>query len=246
MQFRYHEALPSLYSRLTLVLTSLPLSHTLLVSHSLPHMTKLCSLHISLGVPYAALHNHSYPLCNKTSLTPRRNIWAELCTALSDMCSSAALQDLTLRIDLNEENRFWWEVRETCALGAISGPLRKHTRLYLPELTVDVDKMRPFQFAPCGGKHGAQQPRYQADPFLVYPLPVHLLSPKGRDNIERQASGFKNLARYSRRRWMRESGSDGIQARLEFFSPREHAVAGVETIGDKMRTSDLFRGMLMG
>lgn len=241
---RTQEASPSLYSHLTLVITSLPLCHTILVAQPLPIATRLRSLELSLEVPYAALHNHNYNPAPQSNFIPRQNLWIELCSALSNLALSAGLEDLVLRLDLPEDDRFWWEVRETWALGALTGPLRQRTRLYLPELTVDVDRMRPFQYTSEGETPPAQRHASQDYASFLHPMPLYLASPPVRGKTKWQKSDFKDLMRYGRRRWTRAGEGDGVEARLEFFSPRDHLASGL-TIGDKMMKG-LFRGMLFG
>lgn len=236
---RYHEALPSLYHHLTLIFTSLPLAYDLLVSRPSPSLTYLRSLHLSLSIPYAALHNHNYKPSPNSSIIPRRNQWAELCEALSSLHSSGAVRDLGLRLDLEEDNRFWWEVRETWALSAISADLRQHTRLFLPDLTVVSGRMEPYQYSTSEEQQKGKFPDAHDDPVLTYPFPGYTTSPARQAEKNRQESDFGKLVRYSRRRWMRENEGDGLQVRLEFFNPHDHA----ETSGDKL--IGMFRGMLM-
>ncbi|KAH8203010.1 hypothetical protein TruAng_002844 [Truncatella angustata] len=237
----FDEALPSLCSRLTLVLTSLSLAHKVFVFN--PYIVHIRSIELSLCVPYPSLHNHIYPKTPNSSFIARQNKWHELCIALSDLCRTGALQDMTLRLDLVEEDRFWWEVRETWALSAIEEPLRRRTKLYLPELTVDAERMRPFHYATPGGQQTESRLHPgQEDRLFVYPLPSYMTSYAGKEEPKRREADFKELVRYSRRRWMREGDENAIQARLEFFNPQVH---GTETVGDKMRLGGLFRGMLM-
>lgn len=248
---------------MTFILTTLPASHRFLVTNPSPHLAHLRSIELSLNVPYAALHNLSGPSLPSKSPSrqdgkaepfirkpshPRPNDWEDVCTALSDLCEHhTTLHDVAIRLDLAEDDRYWWEVRESCALGAVRGPLRSRAALQLPDLTVDVERMRGFQYrASSGDSEGegngpAQKPD---DAFLVHPLPSYLRSsPRGGESI-RLDPDFKSLERYSRRRWTRPRGvGDRLEPRLEFFTPRWQAMAGPDVVISKL--DGMFRGMLM-
>ncbi|ETS83370.1 hypothetical protein PFICI_05246 [Pestalotiopsis fici W106-1] len=271
----HHEAGPSLYSHITFILTTLPASHRFFVTNPSPHLKHARSLELSLNVPYAALHNYNENNNRQQhAATLRPNAWADVCIALSNLCLedsnssgdgstgvNVTLRSVALRLDLVEDDRFWWEVRESSALSPIHGPLRARLALQLPELTVDVDRMRMFQYessissnpttpseSASGNWGEAEDDQGRGNvgsdnqPFLVYPLPSYLRSCSGSNVKKRLISDFQSLKRYSRRRWTTtDSLDDGIEARLEFFSPREHAPEALVH-----RMTGLFRGMLMG
>ncbi|KAF3026832.1 hypothetical protein E8E14_014991 [Neopestalotiopsis sp. 37M] len=263
-------------------------SPRLFVSNPPPQLIHLRSLELSLNVPYAALHNHQeHRERQQHTATLRPNAWADVCVALSDLSllqrrgdgisedgnnghgsdDDATLRNVSLRLDLVEDDRFWWEVRESSALSAIRGPLRARLALQLPELTVDVDRIKMFQYessppSPSESPVPGQQNQGKAEdgqevrgdigtdnqPFLVYPLPSYLRTPPGGNAKKRLVPDFKSLKRYSRRRWTsttttEDRVNDGIESRLEFFTPREHATNGPEDLVHRM--GGLFRGMLM-
>ncbi|KAK9785936.1 hypothetical protein SCARD494_11605 [Seiridium cardinale] len=239
----YREALPSLYSHTTLILTSLPLSHRFLVYNPSPHTNLLQSLELSLSVPYATLHSQRCTRAANSNIILRHNKWSELCTSLSNSDRFAALRNLVLRLDLEGDDRFWWEVRETWALSALHRSLRPYTTLYLPDLTVDVREKRSFQYASPGEKEVTHLSSITDDPFLMYPLPPHITNPPVHGDSERVDLDFKGLVRYGRRRWTGEGTGDGVQPRLEFFTPRDQGVPNSEASGHKM--PGLFWAMLM-
>lgn len=247
MVTRYYEALPSLYYHVTPVLTSLSLSHELFVTQPSPHIPRWRSVELTLAIPYATLHNHRQPFYPRSGVFQRQNSWASLCAALSQLSITGALRDVVLRLDLQEEDRFWWEVRETWALSAVQEPLRQCTTLLLPELTVDAETMRAFQFTTTreDQERKDESALLQVEPFMVYPAPSYVTTPIRPGATERQIPDFRQLVRYSRRRWLKEGDGDGIQARLEFFNPRDHAFLGLETVGEKLRSLGLLGGMLM-
>ena len=71
--------------------------------------------------------------------------WAELCTKLSDLVRFNSLDQVALRLDLSDD-RFWWQVRERWVLSAIRGMLARRLTVQLPELEVDVEWLRPYQY----------------------------------------------------------------------------------------------------
>lgn len=199
------------------------------------------SLELSLDVSYADLHNHNRRSSSQTNCIARKNLWAELCDAISSLGRSASLHSLVLRLDLLEDDRFWWEVRETWALSAIAGPIREVTQLRLPEITVDVSQMQTFQYGATSNALQSQDVTSLDPPSHVYPLPPYMTSPRAK--VNRQIPDLKDLVRYSRRRWTRMGEGDGLESRLEFFSPRDH-VFPEWTASDKIMRG-VFRGMLM-
>lgn len=253
---------------MTFILTTLPASHRFLVTNPSPHLARLHCIELSLDVPYAALHNLSGPVppskppsrqdgkAKPFAGKPRPNAWEDVCAALSDLCEyHTTLRGVAIRLDLAEDDRYWWEVRESCALGAVRGPLRSRAALQLPDLTVDVERMRGFQYRASspgddhaderkkGSKEGgpAQEPD---EPFLVHPLPSYLRSSPHGCESKRLDPDFKSLERYSRRRWTSPRGADDrLEPRLEFFTPRWQAMAGPDMVMSKL--DGLFRGMLM-
>lgn len=253
---------------------------------------------LSLTVPYEQLHRHrtnDYVGCH----SPAPHCWAELCGALSNLVRFAALRAVSLRLDVADADRFWWEVRERWVLSAVRGRLARCLVLQLPELTADVDTMRPYQFLPpppnplcssttelsgSGDDASAVDPttpenrsRYsvpaphkplwksaatspppesaeEAMRNTEYPSTSTTPSPEtpppdsGSESPGGVGGGvppipFMRLERYQRRRWSREPVGDGVQARLEFFNPREHKVLSRERRREKIR--GLFRGLLM-
>ncbi|KAK6196853.1 Bifunctional dehydrogenase and ferrochelatase [Pestalotiopsis sp. IQ-011] len=197
--------------------------------------TRLRSIELSLNVPYAALHNLSGPISpskppprqdgNANSFirkpsNPRPNDWEDVCAALSDICEHhATLRDVAIRLDLAEDDRYWWEYRA-------SSPGDDHA---------DERQKKSKEGGP------AQEPD---EPFLVHPLPSYLRSsPRGCES-RRLDPDFKSLERYSRRRWTSPRGADDrLEPRLEFFTPRWQAMAGPDVVISKL--DGLFRGMLM-
>lgn len=156
----------------------------------------------------------------------------------------------------DRHDRFWWEVRETRALGGLSAVLRRRARVYLPELTVDVPRMRAFQFR-VEPDAGAPSPpssssSYSPSSSFSSPLSSSALPPShsSHHNVSCGAllvpSDFQALVRYPRRRWRREGGTvrsaggfqgrDGVESRLEFFNPREHTPGAAMFMGGN--TSD--------
>lgn len=271
--YRHQEALPSLYASTTLILTSLPLAQAFFAGCLCPNVSLLRSLQLSLCVPYTTLHYHKYESSPSSQL-----LWAELCTALSNLYRLGSLRDVVLRLDLADDNRFWWEVYETWALSPIDEMLRRGMVLQLPEITGNVPRMQEYQFAPSN--YPGLAPDKPSSSCPASPWSVSASSPGsgdhdddqttstpqdreqddmglaavGRDNNNnkkrspgdqnRTPSDFKRLDRYPRRRWAVEGGrGDGVQPRLEFFNPREHALQDAETRLVKMR--GLFRGMLI-
>lgn len=250
---------------MTFILTTLPASHRFLVTNPSPHLARLRSIELSLNVPYAALHNLSGPpfpskppfgTVKPFTGKPRPNDWEDVCAALSDLCEHhTTLRDVAIRLDLAEDDRYWWEVRESCALGAVRGPLRSRIALQLPDLTVDVERMRGFQYRASGpGEDHADErgekskeggpPHEPDEPFLVHPLPSYLRSSPHGGESRRLDPDFKSLERYSRRRWTRPRGAgDRLEPRLEFFTPRWQAMAGPDVVISKL--DGMFRGMLM-
>lgn len=249
---------------------------------------------------YEQLHRHrTNDYVGRRSPAP--HCWAELCGALSNLVRFAALRAVTLRLDVADANRFWWEVRERWVLSAVRGRLARCLVLQLPELTADVETMRPYQFLPSpppnplcsssteisGGeddgsaiasatenlscysvsapckplwKSAATSPQQGLDEETkrdtAYPsistTPSSPETPPTDSGSETLGGGggvgvppipFMRLERYQRRRWSREPVGDGVQARLEFFNPREHKVLGRERRREKFR--GLFRGLLM-
>ncbi|KAI1871875.1 hypothetical protein JX265_005861 [Neoarthrinium moseri] len=262
----YTEAIKSLYPSLTIIITSLDLSQRLFhCTHPTAYVPYLRTVELSLSVPFTLLHT----TIGSPPILHQETAWPELLSSLSALADSGSLHSLALRLDLAEDNRFWWEVRETRALAIMSPGLRKGTRLELPVLSVDVGRMRPFQYN-CSGppsvfdeqheqaevtetkRHPSQSSESQAPAILrwrneasVYPVPLDPGMPLRRAGAEeeRQPSDFGQLTRYPRRRWMRAGLGDGIQARLEFFNPQKHGMLNIKTPKDQM--AGLFRGMLM-
>ncbi|KAH8681652.1 hypothetical protein BX600DRAFT_28834 [Xylariales sp. PMI_506] len=68
------ECLPMLYRSTTLILTSLPLSHRLLVSSPSPYICHLRSLDLSLSITFTSLHNHNSSKTTTTTIPPSRSI----------------------------------------------------------------------------------------------------------------------------------------------------------------------------
>ncbi|KAK7982048.1 hypothetical protein PG988_004286 [Apiospora saccharicola] len=289
----YDEALPTLYASTTLVLTSLPLAHHLLVAAPSPNTRLWRAARLSLTVPYEQLHRHrTNDYAGRPSTAPHR--WAELCGALSNLVRFAALRAVALRLDVADTDRFWWEVRERWVLSPVRGRLARCLVLQLPELTADVDTMRPYHFippTPCssidelsGGEDDGpavataattttatenwnrytplwisaaatspqRGPAEETVRDTEYPSASTTPSPEtppstgsgsGSDSLGVPPIPFMRLERYQRRRWSREPVGDGVQARLEFFNPREHKVLGRERRREKIR--GLFRGLLM-
>ena len=56
-----------------------------------------------------------------------------------------SLRQVALRLDLADD-RFWWQVRERWVLSAIRGMLARRLTVQLPELEVDVEWLRPYQY----------------------------------------------------------------------------------------------------
>ncbi|KAK8051499.1 hypothetical protein PG993_002884 [Apiospora rasikravindrae] len=247
----YDEALPTIYASTTLVMTSLPLAHTLLVAAPSPNTRLWRSAHLSLTVPYEQLHRH----CANEFVgrrPPKPHQWAELCGALSNLVRFAHLRAVVLRLDIADANRAWHDVRERWVLSAVRGRLARCLVLQLPELTADVDAMRPYQFLPLSS-HGpdgdgviaaSSENRRSPCGTMAYE-PVWKFAPA---TTSGSGSGvppipFLRLERYPRRRWSREATGDGVQARQEFFNPREHVVLGRERRREKIR--GLVRDFLM-
>ncbi|KAK6076004.1 hypothetical protein SCUP234_07504 [Seiridium cupressi] len=175
----------------------------------------------------------------------RHNKWSELCTSLSNSYRFAALRNLVLRLDLEGDDRFWWEVRETWALSALHRSLRPYITLYLPDLTVDVREKRSFQYASPGEKEATHLASMTDDPFLMYSLPPHITNPPVHGDSERMDLDFKGLVRYGRRRWTGEGTGDGVQPRLEFFTPRDQGVLVPNSEASGHNMPGLFWAMLM-
>ncbi|KAK8080061.1 hypothetical protein PG997_007879 [Apiospora hydei] len=287
----YDEALPTIYASTTLVMTSLHLAHTLLVAAPSPNTRLWRSAHLSLTVPYEQLHQHcANELVGRRPPTPHR--WAELCGALSNLVRFARLRAVVLRLDVADANRAWHDVRERWALSAVRGRLARCLVLQLPELTADVDAMRPYQFllppssphpdefyatatsenwrSHCGAityepvwksasaatRSGSTSSTSTSASKLPDEGPTgnatssraDVTTSYSRSGSSSSSSGvpsipFLRLERYPRRRWTREPTGDGVQARQEFFNPREHVVLGRERRREKIR--DLVRGFLM-
>jgi hypothetical protein len=254
--YRSQEALPSLYASTTLIVTSLSLAQTLFVTSPSPNISLLRSLDLSLSVPYTTLHYHKY-----VSSPPGQLRWAELCATLSNLCRFASLREVVLRLDLADDNRFWWEVHETWALGPVRGMLRRGMVLQLPDITTDVPRMRKFHFGSTepGQVHHAHCDASVSVPSSPEPVAQSTRAPpqdRERDALSaaergkrpqadqnHAASDFKQFERYPRRRWTSEGSGDGVQSRLEFFNPREHTEMAPETKMEKLR--GLYRGMLV-
>ncbi|RYO74636.1 hypothetical protein DL764_010789 [Monosporascus ibericus] len=138
----YLEALQSLYASVTLVFIDLATAHHSLVASPTSTTPLLHSLQFSLAMPYDVLHQHRY------YPTPAQNPgpWAELCTTLSNLVRFDSLRRVTLRLDLADD-RNWWEVRERWALSAVRGMLARCLTVQLPEVTVSLEWLRPYQYA---------------------------------------------------------------------------------------------------
>ncbi|KAK8090648.1 hypothetical protein PG994_000153 [Apiospora phragmitis] len=297
----YDEALPTLYASTTLVMTSLPLAHSLLVAAPSPNTRLWRSARLSLTVPYEQLHRH----CANEFIgrrPPAPHYWAELCGALSNLVRFAALRAVVVRLDLADADRAWCDVRERWALSAVRGRLARCLVLQLPELSADVDAMRPYQFllppssyppddataaTSSAGDDGAAVAaaiieNRRSDCISIPSKPVWRPASGAFTRIARystfsapasastspaegfardvghatanvttsenlagsgggsSSSGvpsipFQRLERYPRRRWTRVAAGDGVQARHEFFYPREHVVLGRERRRDKIR-----------
>ena len=140
-QLRYVEALHSLYASVTLVFTDLATAHRALVVSPTPVVPLVRSLQFSLALPFDTLHQHRYDSCPPSE----PGTWAELCTKLSDLVRFDSLRQVALRLDLADD-RFWWQVRERWVLSAIRGMLARRLTVQLPELEVDVEWLRPYQY----------------------------------------------------------------------------------------------------
>jgi hypothetical protein len=145
-------------------------------------------------------------------------------------------------LDLDDNNRFWWEVLETRALGALAGEgIGERMTIQLPEITAAVPRMRAFHFCHSSSSCSAASSSSSPPPL---PRPAS-------DTPGTVPHPFAKLERYTRLRWQRDSTGDAVQARLEFYSPKEHAGRDLEErVGnlrgeemEKMR--DMFRGILM-
>ncbi|KAK8105789.1 hypothetical protein PG999_009148 [Apiospora kogelbergensis] len=283
----YDEALPTLYHSTTLVLTSLSLAHTQLVAAPSPNTRLWRSAQLSLAVSYEMLHRHrANDFVGRQPPCP--HYWAELCGALSNLVRFASLRAVVIRLDLAGANRFWRDVRERWVLSAVRGRLARCLVLQLPELTEDVDTMRPYQFllpsSDPPGVAATQTVRSDANngrvdcisnpsehnckaaetpspsPPLLHAerntrdrsclVPGASLAEKPISNNDINSSNggvppipFMRLERYQRRRWSREAEGDGVQARLEFFNPRQHVVLGRDRRREKIW--GLLRGLLM-
>ncbi|KAK8011149.1 hypothetical protein PG990_010114 [Apiospora arundinis] len=295
----YDEALPTVYASTTLVLTSLSLAHTMLVAAPSPNTHLWRSVQLSLAVPYEMLHRHrANDFVGRRPPTP--HYWAEVCGALSNLVRFAALRAVVVRLDLADSNRSWWDVRERWVTSAVRGRLARCLVLQLPELTADVDAMRPYQFIQPDstssfnpsddhvtterpidndnddddddGRRNCISNMYELEMKeatataaikSTSSAPQTPLSPPtetSRRDVNRRASAnpspgkaaissdsdggvpsipFMRLERYQRRRWSRETVGDGIQARQEFFNPREHVVLNRSRRREKLR--GLFR-----
>ncbi|KAI1255563.1 hypothetical protein MGN70_002677 [Eutypa lata] len=138
---RYLEVVQGLYASTTLVFTDLTTAHHSLVASPTSTVPFLRSLQLSLAIPYDTLHQHRYCSDPLPSLGP----WAELCTTLSNLVRFNSLRQVTLRLDLADD-RYWWQVRERWVLSAIRGMLARCLVVQLPEITVDVDWLKPYQY----------------------------------------------------------------------------------------------------
>ncbi|RYP89300.1 hypothetical protein DL769_000134 [Monosporascus sp. CRB-8-3] len=137
----YMEALQSLYASITLVFTDLTTAHHSLVASPTSTTPLLHSLQFSLAIPYDVLHQHRYHSTPMQSPGP----WAELCTALSNLVRFNSLRRVTLRLDLADD-RNWWEVRERWVLSAVRGMLARCLTIQLPEVTVGLEWLKPYQY----------------------------------------------------------------------------------------------------
>lgn len=208
---RHQEALDSLYAKTTLVLTSLSLAHRLFVASPSPHTRLLRSLHLSLAIPYEALHarpSHE-PHVRSAPCSSSVLRWTELCTVMSNLARFAVLRAVVLRLDVADDNRQWWEVRESWALAAVRGVLARSLVLQLPEITGDAEYLRPYRYyVPRDAVAGSS---------TLPPSP---------DTVVTRADGrpapFQQLERYERRRWRRDG--DSVRPQLEFAIPRKHVV----------------------
>ncbi len=138
---RYIEALRGLYASIALVFTDLETAHHFLVASPTSTVPFLRSLHFSFVVPYDTLHQHRYHSSNSPDPGP----WAGLCIALSNLVRFDSLRRVTLRLDLADD-RYWWQVRERWVLSAIRGMLARCLTVQLPEITVEQDWLKPYQY----------------------------------------------------------------------------------------------------
>ncbi|RYP04583.1 hypothetical protein DL765_010139 [Monosporascus sp. GIB2] len=138
----YLEALQSLYASVTLVFTDLATAHHSLVASPTSTTPFLHSLQFSLTMSYDALHQHRYYSTPTQSPGP----WVELCTSLSNLVRFDSLRQVTLRLDLADD-RNWWEVRERWVLSAVRGMLARCLTVQLPEVTVGLEWLKPYQYA---------------------------------------------------------------------------------------------------
>lgn len=155
----YLESRPSLYASLTPIFTDLPSAHALLSLSPTTISSHLRSLSLSLALPVATLHQHHL----KAHTTDPSDPWAGLCTALSNLARFNALQDVVLRLavddsdpgthtgygaDADEMGRVmkmslsplradtpsWPDVRERWALAAVRGLLARRMTVWLPHV----------------------------------------------------------------------------------------------------------------
>ena len=204
-----------MYASTTLVLTSLPLAHRLFVASPSPHMRLLRSLQLSLAVPYEALHvrlsHEPHDRCAPCS-SPVLH-WAELCTVMSNLARFAALRAVVLRLDVADDSRQWWEVRESWALAAVRGILARCLVLQLPEITGDAECPRPYRYYVASDTSAVAG----AGSSIAAPSPDAVMT-----RADGRPAPFQQLERYERRRWRRDG--DSVKPQLEFAVPRKHVV----------------------
>jgi hypothetical protein len=187
----------------------------------------------------------------------------------------------------DRHDRFWWEVRETWALGGLSAALRRRTRVRLPEVTVDVPRMRAYQFRTTSNNTASSSSSFSSSSsassvsarlsaadrssssssscsqLRLDASPPFQSTARPSDAMRVAPDEFEALERYPRRRWKREDGCgfaveglgirDGVQARLEFFSPREHVPETAMVLGggssgswgNNNKMAYVLRGMLI-
>ncbi|KAI0892048.1 hypothetical protein F4806DRAFT_500417 [Annulohypoxylon nitens] len=155
----YLESRSSLYASLTPIFTDLSSAHALLSLSPTTISSHLRSLSLSLALPVATLHQHHL----KAHTTDPPDPWAGLCTALSNLARFNALQDVVLRLavddsdpgthtgygaDADETGRLaklsldppradtpsWPDVRERWALAAVRGLLARRMTVWLPRV----------------------------------------------------------------------------------------------------------------
>lgn len=178
-------------------------------------MRLLRSLHLSLAIPYTALHarqshepHNRFAPCSSSILH-----WAELCTVMSNLARFAALRAVVVRLDVADDNRQWWEVRESWALAAVRGVLARCLVLQLPEITDDSEYLRPYRYYVASDASAAALP----GPSTVLPSPATVVA-----QADGRPAPFQRLERYERRRWRRDG--DSVRPQLEFAVPRKHVV----------------------